>query len=252
MKSAPSYSIPDRDLVLDEGTLMPRQYAYRIKDMPSEDKPREKLLAHGPASLALSELVAILLGSGTTKEDVLSMSSRIVRDYGERALAAQYDPQKLAADLDIPIGKAMQIVACAELGRRFFQRRAHGLSVIRSAKDVFTYLKDMQTLPKEHLRGLYLNTHHRVIHDEVISIGTINSNLIHPREVFKPAIDHGAAGVILAHNHPSGITTPSEADIDITERVIAAGRVIGIPLIDHIIIGKNRFASIEVDYQLDA
>lgn len=176
------------------------------------------------------------------------MASRMIRDYGEKTLSSQTDAKTLSDELQIPEIKALQIVACAELGRRFFDRREHGRVVIRTAKDAYEYLKDLRTLSKEHLRGLYVNTHHRLIHDEVISIGTINSNLIHPREVFKPAIEYGAAAVILAHNHPSGVVTASAADIEITKRIIEAGKIIGIPLVDHIIIGKNKFASIDAGY----
>ncbi len=225
-----------------------KQYTLTIKDMPTEDKPREKLTKYGPAALSTQELVAILLNTGTKKEDVLSMSSRIIKDYGARALAGQTDAEQLAKELDLPLMKAMQIVACAELGRRFFEKRSSGPQTIRTAKDVYEYLSDMRNLPKEHLRGIYLNTHHRIIHDEVISIGTINSNLVHPREVFKPAIEHGAAAVILAHNHPSGIVTPSQADIEITNHIIEVGKIIGIPVIDHVILGKNKFISIDANY----
>jgi DNA repair protein RadC len=233
--------------------LLPRdisnkQYTFTIKDMPTEDKPREKLTKYGPSALSTQELVAILLNSGTKKEDVLSMASRIIKDYGARALAGQTNAEALSKELDLPLGKAMQIVACAELGRRFFEKRTSGPQTIRTAKDVYEYLQDMRNLPKEHLRGIYLNTHHRIVHDEVISIGTINSNLIHPREVFKPAIEHGAAAVILAHNHPSGIVTPSQADIDITKHIIEVGKIIGIPVVDHVIVGKNKFISIDVEY----
>jgi DNA repair protein RadC len=230
------------------GEMSNKQYTLKIKDMPSEDKPREKLTKYGPAALSVQELVSILLGSGTKKEDVLSMSSRIIKDYGEKTLAGQTNAEAMAKDLDIPLVKAMQIVACAELGRRFFEKRANGPQTIRTAKDVYEYLYDMRNLPKEHLRGIYLNTHHRIVHDEVISIGTINGNLIHPREVFKPAIEHGAAAVILAHNHPSGIATPSQADIEITKHIIAVGKMIGIPVVDHVIIAKNKFISIDVEY----
>lgn len=245
----PTYTLTNFDVVLEDSVaLAVKPYVFKIKDMPAEDKPREKLLKYGPEALTVSELVAVVLASGTKKEDVMSMASRIIRDYGERSLSNQKKADMLAKELQIPIVKALQIVACAELGRRFFDRREHGNPIIRTAKDVYEYLKDLRTLPKEHLRGLYLNTHHRLIHDEVISIGTINSNLIHPREVFKPAIEYGAAAVILAHNHPSGIVTASAADIDITNRVIETGRIIGIPLVDHIIIGKNKFASIQANY----
>lgn len=244
-----TYTLANFDVVLEDSVTMAiKPYVFKIKDMPAEDKPREKLLKYGPEALTVSELVAVVLASGTKKEDVMSMASRIIRDYGERSLSNQKKADILAKELQIPIVKALQIVACAELGRRFFDRREYGNPIIRTAKDVYEYLKDLRTLPKEHLRGLYLNTHHRLIHDEVISIGTINSNLIHPREVFKPAIEYGAAAVILAHNHPSGIVTASAADIDITNRVIETGRIIGIPVVDHIIIGKNKFASIQANY----
>ncbi|HRH32870.1 MAG TPA: DNA repair protein RadC [bacterium] len=244
-----TYTLTNHDLLFDEQVINSiKPYVLKIKDMPSEDKPREKLSKYGPSALSVAELVAVVLATGTKKEDVMSMASRIIRDYGERTLSSQSDAALLARELNVPLVKALQIVACAELGRRFYDRREHGLEIIRTAKDVFNYLKDLRSLPKEHLRGLYVNTHHRLIHDEVISIGTINSNLIHPREVFKPAIEYGAAAVILAHNHPSGIITPSAADIEITRRVVEAGKIIGIPLVDHVIIGKNKFVSIEADY----
>jgi DNA repair protein RadC len=107
----------------------------------------------------------------------------------------------------------------------------------------------MRRLSKEHLRGIYLNAHYKIIHDETISIGTIDTNIVHPREVFKPALEYCAAAVILMHNHPSGDTTPSQADIDVTRQLVAAGRLLGIDLIDHIIITDTSFASIPVDYQ---
>jgi len=246
-----SYKIIPSDFMVDDvlpKNISNKQYTFTIKDMPIEDKPREKLASHGPRALSVQELVAVVLSTGTKKEDVLSMSSRIIKDYGARALASQTDAEALAKELDLPLIKAMQIVACAELGRRFFEKSTSGPQTIRTAKDVYDYLYDMRNLPKEHLRGIYLNTHHRIIHDEVISIGTINSNLVHPREVFKPAIEHGAAAIILAHNHPSGIVTPSQADIDITKHIIEVGKIIGIPVVDHVIIGTNKFISIDVEY----
>jgi DNA repair protein RadC len=154
----------------------------------------------------------------------------------------------MAKDLNIPLVKALTIAACAELGRRFFEKNVMGPAVIRTAKDVYKYAHEMGNLSKENLRGIYLNTHQRVIHDEVISIGTINSSIIHPREVFKPAIEYGAAGVILVHNHPSGSVKPSSADIEITKQLIQAGKLIGINVIDHIIITRNKFMSIEAEY----
>jgi DNA repair protein RadC len=194
--------------------------------------------------LSVPELVAVLLNSGTKKEDVLSMSSRILKEYGERTLAGYTDPKRMARDLDIPMGKAMQMVACAELGRRFFEKRGQATTTIRTAKDVYDHVQDMHNLPKEHLRGLYLNVHHRLVHDEVLSIGTLTSNVIHPREVFKPALEFNAAALILVHNHPSGEVTPSAADVEVTKQIIEAGRIMGITVLDHIVVARDRYTSI--------
>lgn len=244
-----TYTLQDTNLTLVETGSVERTYTLRVRDMLTEDKPREKMLKFGPESLSIHELLAVVLNTGTIKEDVLAMATRVVKEYGERALSAQTNAANLSHDLDIPLGKATQIVACSELGRRFYQKNRTGLAVLRTAKDVYQYVRDMERLPKEHLRGLYLNSHYRVIHDEVLSIGSINANLIHPREVFKPAIEYGAAAIILVHNHPSGITKPSAADIEVTEQLVAAGKIIGIHLIDHIIIGQGKSASIEVRYE---
>lgn len=248
MKTTP-YILPSTELMMGDGEVLPKQYILKIRDMPESDKPREKMMHSGPGTLSVAELVAVVLGTGTKKEDVLSMASRIVRDYGERTLVGHTNPVALAKNLDIPLIKATQIVACAELGRRFFKKQDFGLALIRNAKDAFEYLQDMRTLPKEHLRGVYLNTHHRVIHDEIISMGTVNANLVHAREVLRPAIEYGAAAFILAHNHPSGVATPSAADIEVTKRIAEAGKIIGIPLLDHVVIAKNTFISIDIPYE---
>jgi DNA repair protein RadC len=239
-----TYLMRNHDLLLSTGA---KKYVLKVRDLPSEEKPRERLLEHGPSALSAQELMAVLLSTGTTKEEVMHMSTRVLREYGERSLLSSTDPKRLAEDLDIPIGKAMQIVAAGELGRRYFQKKRNGASVIRTAQDVFDYTADMRTLSKEHLRGLYLDTHYQVIHDEVLSIGTIDANLIHPREVFRPAIAHAAAAVVLVHNHPSGIVTPSEADRVVTLQVAEAGRVLGIDLIDHVVVTDADFVSIPVE-----
>ena len=131
----------------------------------------------------------------------------------------------------------------------FFKKSSSRAAVIRTAKDVFEYVRDIRELPKEQLRGIYLNAHHRVIHDEVISIGTVNANLVHPREVFRPALEYSAVALVLAHNHPSGIVKPSEADITVTQQLVASGKMLGINLLDHIVVTKNKFISIPVSYE---
>lgn len=241
------YTLSPRHLILDNPN---RRYVLKIHDLPAEEKPREKMLTLGPASLSTQELLSALLNTGTKKEGVLAMSARIMREYGEGSIMGARNPAKLAADLDIPIGKAIQIVAAAELGQRFFERNGASAAVIRTAQDVFNYVSDMRDLPKEHLRGIYLNAHYKVIHDEVISIGTVDTNITHPREVFKPALEYSAAAVILVHNHPSGSTEPSTADIEITKQLIDAGALLGIDLIDHVIVTKSSFASIPSEYRI--
>src|SRR5882724_9171737 len=230
-----SYALPDTDLILDKAIDVK---IYKIHDLPAESRPREKLLKQGPGALSIKELLAVILTTGTKKEGVLEMANRLIKEYGEKSLLPQRDIARMAADLNLPLVKTAQIAASLELGRRLYDRNAAGLPVIRNAKDVYRHLEDMRNLPKEHLRGLYLNAHQRVIHDEVISIGTVNSNLIHPREVFKPALEYGAAAVILAHNHPSGSAKPSPADLAVTRQLVEAGKLVGISLLDHVIIAK--------------
>lgn len=240
------YRQTETDLILDNSD---KRYVLKIRDLPQEEKPREKLLKHGPAVLSLSELMAIILNVGTKKEEVLAMSQRLLKEYGESAIVNQKDPEKIKQMLGIPLGKACQVVACFELGRRFFKVQDGKKPVaLRTASQVYEYLKDMRDLPKEHLRGLYLDSHYQLIHDEIISIGSLTSNIIHPREVFRPALEYSASAVILAHNHPSGVATPSEADITITRQIIEAGKILNISVLDHVVIGKTKFESVPVEY----
>lgn len=236
-----SYKISDRNFILNHG----KQYKIlAVRDLPDNEKPREKLLQYGVGALSSAELLAIVLGVGTKKEEVFSMANRLLREYGEKGIAYQRDPAIIEKDLKIPSAKACQIVACFELGRRFYQKKPGSLITIRTAKQAFTYLKDMGNLNKEQFRGLYLNSHYQLVHDEVISIGTLNASLVAPREVFHPALEYSAAAIIIAHNHPSGSLKATKADVEITNKLIEAGNIMDIEVLDHIIIGKNKFASI--------
>lgn len=245
MRSSP-YTITPKTFFLDN---QERRYILTIRDLPLGERPRERLISQGPEALSTSELLAVVLGVGTIKEEVLTLSRRIMKDYGEKNIMRERSAANLSREMDIPLGKATQIVACAELGRRFFANNVSAAPVVRTARDVFEYLTDMHTLPKEHLRGIYLNTHYKVIRDEVISIGTIDTNVVHPREVFRPALEYAAAALILVHNHPSGVTDASAADIAITEQLIEAGELLGITLVDHVIVTRDSFASVPAPYQ---
>lgn len=222
---------------------------YKIKDLPKVERPREKLIEKGVENLKDSELLAIVLNTGIRKknyyEDVLELSSRILKEYGQKVIVNEKNVEKLMRELEIPTVKACQIVACFELGRRFFRKDEEEI-FIRESKDVYNYLKDkIANLKKEQFRGLYLNSRNKLIHDEIISLGTLTTNLVHPREVFQPAIQHSAAAIILAHNHPSGEPEPSGDDVKITQQLIKASEIMNIEILDHIIIGKNKYLSLK-------
>ncbi len=237
-----SYLLSDTDLISGEGE---KKYVLKIRDLPQEEKPREKLMKYGPDALSVSELLAIVFGVGSKKEDVLAMSKRLLKEYGNKAIVNEKDPKKIQKALGIPTTKACQAVACFELGRRFFEPAKGGKPLfLRTSRQVYEYLKDMADLPKEHLRGLYLNAHYHLVHDEIISIGSLTANIIHPREVFLPAVEHSASAVILAHNHPSGVVAPSDADLVITRQLVEAGKLMGIEVLDHVIVTKKTFTSI--------
>lgn len=216
----------------------------RVRDMAEGEKPREKMIKDGIGALSLAELLAVVLGVGTKKEEVFSMASRLLREYGEKAIATQKDPLTIVKELKLPQAKACQIVACFELGRRLFQKKPGGLITIRNAKQAFAYLKDMGTFKKEQFRGLYLNNHYQLIYDEVISIGTIDASLVQAREVFRPALEYGASAIILAHNHPSGVLKSSREDAEITNNLLAAGQILDVEILDHLVIADNKYISI--------
>lgn len=238
------YSLQDHDLVFDAAD----QYVLRVRDMPNQERPREKMLAAGVSSLTQAELVAVLWGVGTRNEDVLTMARRALREYGEKALLREVKPAHLAALLDIPLTKACQLVAATELGRRAYAvGRGGEPAQVRTPEQSYHYFKAMGGYGKEQLRGLYLGAQYQVIHDEVISIGSLSANIVHPREVFQPAITRGAVAVIVAHNHPSGVLEPSTADIEVTQQLKAAGKILGIELLDHLIITSKGYKSIGED-----
>lgn len=236
------YTITDHDIVIGEAD---NDYALRVRDLPDADKPREKLITAGPQNLSVAELIAVLWSVGSKKEDVLAMARRTLQEYGEHTIANEYNAERLAAAADIPLYKASQIVAAFELGRRYHSTNAGRAVHVRNAKQAFQYLRTMGHLQKEQLRALYLNSRYQVIHDEVISVGSLTSNIVHPREVFQPAIERGAAAIIIAHNHPSGSLQPTLADIQVTDQLEAAGDILGIELLDHLIIAEAKHVSLK-------
>ncbi len=220
-----------------------KSYKLRIRDLPEEKKPREKLRKYGPASLKNYELMAVVLGKGTRREGILELSKRIMSQYGDQAVLSQGDVDTLEKVLSLSPVQACQVVAAFELGKRLFGRSTEVF--LRSPEEVFEYAKDMARLKKEHLRGLYLDTRNKLIRDEVIAIGTLNASLAHPREIFHPAIDSHAAAILLVHNHPSGDPSPSKDDIELTKQVHKASKILDIEVLDHVIIGSQNYCSLK-------
>ncbi|MBN1968969.1 MAG: DNA repair protein RadC [Candidatus Delongbacteria bacterium] len=217
--------------------------SYKIIEIETKYHPREQLLNGDIDNLKNSDLLAVIIGMGNKNEDIKTLSQRLLREYGSIAIAEEKSPKKLMDVLGIGEANACKIVATFELGRRFYQTDYGNKTIIRGPEDVYNYLADMKSLLKEHFRGLYLNSKNVIIHDEVISIGHLTASLVHPREVFKPAMLHSAAAIIVAHNHPSGFCEPSPQDNEITETLKKAGKTLGIPVLDHIIVGKENFYS---------
>ena len=212
----------------------------KIKDLPKIDRPREKLEKYGPEKLSNSELLAILLGSGQKGINVVELSKRILSKFSADGLA-KANVKELKNTFGLGSAKACEIIACFELGRRFLQNKQAVL--VLSPKDVWDQLKDIRDNKKEHFVIFFLDARNQEIKREIISIGSLNANLVHPREVFEPAVRYSAAQIIVAHNHPSGNTEPSEEDLTITKRLAAAGKILGIDIVDHIIVAKNGFMS---------
>jgi len=215
---------------------------FTIREMPKVERPREKLISKGPQNLKDEELLAILLRTGTKTKNVLDLSKQILRKYSKkRLLNLKYED--LIKIKGINSAKACTILAAQELVKRALKVKTETLPKICSVKDVvaqFSYLRDKK---REHLAALYLNARNEMIHKKHLFVGTLNANLVHPREIFQHALLSNAASVILVHNHPSGDPEPSKADLEVTKRIVEAGKIMGIDVLDHVIITKNKVFS---------
>ena len=218
-------------------------YPMKIKELPEEARPREKLLSLGPSSLKNYELLACVLGKGTVKEDVITLSKRIIEQYGNSLFLQNFKVRDLQELFEIGFVQACQITAMVELSRRLFKEKS--TNQFLKPQDVFEYCKNMQFLKKEHLRGLFLDVKNKLLRDELISVGTVDRTLSHPREIFRPAIEVSAVSFILVHNHPSGDPTPSVEDIEFTKKIKQVSEIMEIDFLDHIIIGDNIFVSLK-------
>src|SRR3989304_4455043 len=210
----------------------------KIKDIPKIDRPRERFLEKGPDALSKSELLAILIGSGIKGKNVKQLSEQIVKKFGNKFLDITVDDL-----LEIPgIGevKALQIVSALALMKRFYEELGPKDNIVLSSKDAISLTSDIRDKKKEYLICLYLNARNALLKKEIISIGTLDKSLIHPREIFGPAVELRSAGIILLHNHPSGDPEPSEQDKDVFNKIIEAGKIMGVNVLDFIILGNER------------
>ena len=213
----------------------------KIKDKPKFDRPREKFLKKGPDALSKADLLAIILGNGIKGKNVQELASQIIKKYGNKFLDVTINELKTING--IGQAKALQIVSAISLFKRFYEEDAQREITIRDYKDVLSLTYDLRDKKKEYLVCLYLNAKNILIKKEIISIGTLDKSLIHPREIFNPAIQLNSACVIIAHNHPTGNPQPSIEDEEVMGRVIQAGELVGIPILDFIIIGDNDYYS---------
>lgn len=218
--------------------------SYTIKQLPKELRPRERLMREGPAGLSNAELIAILLGSGSKGQTAMQMAQGLLAKFGGLLAFNRISYLDLSNFTGIGLAKASQIIAAIELGKRLAKTEANQQFEAHSPQAVANYLRpQLSHLDREHFWVLLLNSKNKLIGEENSAKGTLNQTIVHPRELYKSAIKAGAAAVIVAHNHPSGAVEPSAEDIKVTKRLEEAGKVIGIELLDHIIIGHSGYFS---------
>ncbi len=232
-------------VISDKGGDVIVMLPIMMKDVPKLDRPRERLLNIGPKQLSNAELLAIILVSGTKEESVISLANRVLMHFEGLKLLRDATIEELMTIKGIGTAKGVCILAAIELGKRMQNLVSKERFVIRSPKDGADYvMEEMRSLKQEHFVALFLNTKNQIIHRQTIFIGSLNASIVHPREVYREAIKRSAASIIVIHNHPSGDPTPSQEDIHVTRRLTESGKMIGIELLDHIIIGDCTFTSL--------
>ena len=221
------------------------QYQPMIRDLPQGERPRERLREYGPRYLSNTELIAILLRTGLQGENVLSMASRLLATFDGLAGLGRSSFSELCAQRGLSEAKVCQLLAALELGRRYVSLAPQERAAIHSPEDVANLLMaEMSGFDQEHLKVLLLSTKNEVMSVHEIYVGNVNSSVIRAAEVFRPAIRDNAPSIIVVHNHPSGDPTPSPEDVNITQELVSAGKLLSIELLDHMVIGSgNRFVS---------
>lgn len=223
-------------------------YRPTMKELPEGVRPRERLLKEGAEVLSDAELLAILLGTGSREATALELASQLLTVFQSLRRLVDATVEELSQMKGVGPAKASQVKAALELARRLSRYSDLPRSAIRSPEDAAgLVMEEMRHLDREHFRAILLNTKNQVVTVDNVSVGTLNSSTVHPRELFRNAIKRSAAALILLHNHPSGDPAPSREDIDITGRLVQAGKIVGIEVLDHVIIGDNKFTSLKAE-----
>lgn len=217
-----------------------------LRNVPHEERPRERMIQYGAEALSHTELLAILLRTGTKRESAVHLAGKILKECGNLRNLLDMSMSELTAIEGIGPAKAVQLRAGIELGRRIVRSGNGEVVTVRKPQDAANYvMEELRYLKKEHFICLFLNTKNHIIARETLSIGTLNASLVHPREVFRAAVKAGSASIICVHNHPSGDPMPSPEDIALTKRLVEAGELMGIEVLDHLVIGDGRFISLK-------
>lgn len=222
--------------------------AIMVRDLPADERPREKLMTAGAACLSNVELLAILLRTGTRENSVIRVAEQVLSRYRDVGITAMMSMSvaELSSVRGVGAAKAATILAAVELGRRLSQKAAEKVEIVHGPEDAAHYaMPRFRFEQKEHFAVMLLNTKNHILGLTDISIGSLSASIVHPREVFQAALRYAAAALILLHNHPSGDPSPSREDIQVTQRLVKAGKVMDIPVLDHIILGDNRFVSLK-------
>lgn len=223
---------------------MPEHRNIRMHDLPNSERPRERLTKLGPSALSASELIAIILGTGTKQENVLQLSERVLAHFGGLNGLSKATPAQLERIHGLGKAKIANLLATLELGRRLVVASPDERPVIKTAADAAHLVMDMNTLEQEHVRLILLDASNRVIALPTVYIGTVNTAVLRIAEVYREAIARNAPAMVIAHNHPSGDPSPSPEDVQLTRRLVDAGKLLDIVLIDHIIIGGYQWNSL--------
>lgn len=220
--------------------------ALVLRDLPAGERPRERLEQYGPEALSTAELLAIVLRVGVRGESAVRLAERLLSRFGSLPGLARAHLNQLSELPGIGLAKAAQIKAAFELGKRLAASSEEPRPAVRGSSDAAALvMEDLRHRDQEHFVGIFLDTRNQVIRVRTLAVGTIAGSPAHPREVFREAIAQGAAKLIVCHNHPSGDPTPSSQDLALTARLVEAGRVMGVPLLDHLIIGQGRYVSMK-------